>query len=257
LILGATIHQAGGQDVPPPAPTNQTEAAPAAASNAPAAVVSRTSQAADLPTTEKEKQASLDPSDLAEYGKQPVAVQTLIADALALTKEGLVYKYGSNDPKNGGMDCSGTVQYVLKKEGVASVPRDASEFYKWTREQGLFQAVNSTDPHSFEFADLKPGALLFWIGTYDVQRDPPITHVMIYLGTEKKTGKRVMFGASEGRRYGSSPRYGVSVFDFTMPGFPPPASYTAGKARFIGYAAVPGLPKETAQAAPPPAPTAN
>jgi len=205
------------------------------------------------------KQASLRPADLAEFDAQPAPVRALIADALALTGQGLSYKYSSADPKNGGMDCSGTVNYVLLGEGVSGVPRDASDFYVWVRKRGLFQAVNSTDPQSFELAALKPGDLLFWTGTYSIERDPPITHVMIYLGTEKKTGKRVMFGASEGRRYDGASRYGVSVFDFTLPGFPPPKSYTSGTARFIGYAPVPGLPAKPAPApaAPETAPPAS
>jgi cell wall-associated NlpC family hydrolase len=202
--------------------------------------------ATNTPATAPAKQASLQPADLAEFDAQPAPIRTLIADALALTGQGLSYKYGSADPKNGGMDCSGTVNYVLLHEGVAGVPRDASGFYIWVRQPGLFQAVNSTDPGTFELAALKPGDLLFWTGTYSIERDPPITHVMLYLGTEKKTGKRVMFGASEGRRYGGASRYGVSVFDFTLPGFPPPKSYTSGTARFIGYAPIPGLPAKPA-----------
>ena len=47
----------------------------------------------------------------------------------------------------------------------------------------------------------KPGDLLFWTGTYSVERDPPVTHTMIYLGEEKKSGKPIMVGASDGRTY--------------------------------------------------------
>ena len=216
-----------------------------------AATQTRAPSPVEIPTPATNRQATLETSDLVEFASQPASIQALLTDALALTKQGLVYKYGSDDPKNGGMDCSGTVNYLLHKEGLTEVPREASTIYKWAWEANLFQAVNSTDPHSFEFAQLRPGDLLFWTGTYSIQRDPPITHVMIYLGTEKKTGQRVMFGASEGRRYGGMSRYGVSVFEFTMPGFPPPTAYTAGTARFVGYAAIPGLPKrETAEVPP-------
>ncbi|SDT88895.1 NlpC/P60 family protein [Verrucomicrobium sp. GAS474] len=191
-----------------------------------------------------EKQATLDAAQLPELTSQPPPVQNLLADALALTAQGLSYKYGSDDPANGGMDCSGTIEYLLKKEGIAAVPRTASDIYAWVRRQELFQAVVSTNPASFELDGLKPGDLLFWTGTYNIDRDPPVTHVMIYLG--KVTGKdgkpqRIMFGASEGRYYAGAPRYGVSVFDFDLPGSPPPASYVKGTARFIGYSPVPGL----------------
>jgi hypothetical protein len=75
---------------------------------------------------------------------------------------------------------------------------------------------------------------MFWSGTYNVTRDPPVTHVMIYLGLNRRTGRRVMVGASEGRRFDEISRYGVSVFDFEMP-------RAGGDARFLGYAAIPGL----------------
>jgi hypothetical protein len=52
---------------------------------------------------------------------------------------------------------------------------------------------------------------MFWSGTYDIDRDPPITHSMIYLGREKSTGRRVMVGASDGRVYRDQSRFGVSI----------------------------------------------
>ena len=69
------------------------------------------------------------------------------------------------------------------------------------RKAGNFRAVLSRDIDSFELNELKPGDLLFWTGTYDVEKDPPVTHTMIYLGKEKKTGKPVMVGASDGRTF--------------------------------------------------------
>jgi hypothetical protein len=81
---------------------------------------------------------------------------------------------------------------------------------------------------------------MFWIGTYESGRDIPISHVMMYLGREKETGKRIMFGASDGRSYNGIQRWGVSVFDFKMPSFDP-AKPEKTKAAFIGYARVPGL----------------
>jgi len=84
----------------------------------------------------------------------------------------------------------------------------------------IFYAVLSRKEDSFEFDDLKPGDLLFWRGTYNIDRDPPITHTMIYLGREKRTNKRVMLGSSDGRTYDGN-NGGVSVFsNFKMP--PPP-----------------------------------
>ena len=66
---------------------------------------------------------------------------------------------------------------------------------------------------TFELDELKPGDLLFWSGAYGSDRDPDITHTMIYLGREKTTNHRVMVGASDGRTYKGQSRFGVSVFD--------------------------------------------
>jgi hypothetical protein len=187
--------------------------------------------------TDSGRIATLDVSNLQDYDAQPFVVRQLLARALALTKLDLAYHYGSSDPAGGGMDCSGTIYYLLQQAGVKEVPRDSSEMYRWVWTQGRFQAVVSSSPDTFELARLKPGDLLFWTGTYDVKRDPPVTHVMIYLGINRQTGRRVMMGASEGRRFNDVSRYGVSVFDFTIPR--PEAS--GPQPRFIGYGAIPGL----------------
>lgn len=160
--------------------------------------------------------------------------------SLELTRRNLGYKYGSADPANGGMDCSGFVSYVLSQSGVKEVPRDSSQQYVWLRKLGTFRAVNSTKDDTFELDELRPGDLLFWTGTYSIERDPPITHAMIYVGREKGSNKRVMVGASDGRSYAGEARYGVSVFDFKLT--QPPHDNTAKiTPRFIGYAHVPGV----------------
>jgi cell wall-associated NlpC family hydrolase len=120
------------------------------------------------------------------------------------------------------------------------VPRDSSQQYVWVRKAGGFKAVLSRKEDSFELDDLKPGDLLFWRGTYNIDRDPPITHTMIYLGREKRTNKRVMIGSSDGRTYDGKQRWGVSVFDFKLP--PPPKSGDAKISPvFVGYGRIPGL----------------
>jgi cell wall-associated NlpC family hydrolase len=160
--------------------------------------------------------------------------------ALELTTRNLDYKYGSADPDSGGMDCSGFVYFVLKQNGIANVPRDSSEQYVWLRRARMFEPVLSQKDDSFELENLKPGDLLFWTGTYAIERDPPITHAMIYLGREKKTGLRVMVGASDGRVYQGQSRNGVSVFDFKIQRG---AKTDDGKLRptFVGYGHIPGL----------------
>ena len=183
---------------------------------------------------------SLSPDEIAGYENYPPKVRQIIDTGLALTKQNLGYTYGSADPANGGMDCSGFVYYVLRQNGFPDVPRDSSQQYVWVRKAGNFNAVLSRHEDSFEFDALKPGDLLFWRGTYNIDRDPPITHTMIYLGREKRTKKRVMLGSSDGRTYDGKQRWGVSVFDFKLP--PPPSSGDAKTSPvFVGYGRIPGL----------------
>jgi peptidoglycan DL-endopeptidase CwlO len=179
-------------------------------------------------------------SEIVDYEKYPEHIRNVTDMALELTRRNLDYKYGSADPASGGMDCSGFVFYVLTQNGVRDVPRDSSQQYVWLRKAGTFRAVNSRHEDTFELEELVPGDLLFWTGTYSIERDPPITHAMIYVGREKGTNQRIMVGASDGRTYKGESRYGVSVFDFKVS--------RAGKTdegklvpMFIGYGHIPGL----------------
>ncbi|HKR53644.1 MAG TPA: NlpC/P60 family protein [Chthoniobacterales bacterium] len=186
--------------------------------------------------------ATLLPDSLSGFENYPPKVRQLLISALELTTRNLDYKYGSADPANGGMDCSGFVYFVLKQNGIDAVPRDSSEQYIWLRRTGRFEPVVSQKEDSFEFDNLKPGDLLFWSGTYAIERDPPITHAMIYLGREKKTGGRVMVGASDGRTYQNQQRFGVSVFDFKLPRADKGETEDGkSRPRFVGYAHLPGL----------------
>jgi cell wall-associated NlpC family hydrolase len=167
-------------------------------------------------------------------------VKKVVELSLDLASRNLSYKYGSADPASGGFDCSGFVYYVLRESGLTEVPRDSSGQYVWVRKAGNFVPVISHKDDSFEMEQLKPGDLLFWTGTYDIERDPPITHAMIYLGREKSTGKRIMVGASDGRVYRDQSRFGVSVFDFKV-SRPGRASTTGRTPDFVGYGRAPGL----------------
>jgi cell wall-associated NlpC family hydrolase len=185
--------------------------------------------------------ASLKPEDLAEYAGQPEKVQKIVREGLELTEKGLSYQYGSSDPAAGGMDCSGYIYFVLKEAGFADVPRQSNEQYAWVRKESEFHSVLSRNQDTFELQELRPGDLMFWSGTYKADRDIPITHVMIYLGTEKATRKPVMVGASDGRRYDGVRRSGVSVFDFKLPSGKANQNDPELVAKFEGYGTVPGL----------------
>lgn len=223
----------------------QTPKAKKKASPSPAAT---TPAPASTPKPERAPNASLEPSALAEFSSQPPRVQQLLTSALSLTRQNLTYTYGSADPASGGMDCSGTIFHLLREFGLKEVPRDSSGQYAWVRKAGGFRAVLSQSAESFEFGELQPGDLMFWTGTYSVEREIPISHVMLYLGTEKKTKKRVMFGASDGRSYAGIQRWGVSVFDFKMPRRDA-ANPGNSKVEFVGYGRIPGLRQANSSAA--------
>jgi len=176
---------------------------------------------------------SLPLDQLRDHEKYPSIVKEIITKAYDLEQQNLTYLYGSDNPVRGGMDCSGAISYLLKSFLPSLTLRQADNIYKWAWQKGKFYAVNGHSFSSFEFEKLQPGDLLFWSGTYKVSRDPPITHVMIYLGKNKKQ-QRVMFGSSNGRTYEGNKIYGVSVFDFKLPG--PDSS-----SRFIGYSCIPFL----------------
>jgi NlpC/P60 family len=178
--------------------------------------------------------ATLRTEELKDFASQPEAARTLITSALALTAQRLRYQPASHDPAAGGMDCSGFVYHLLQKHGHKEAPRQSNDMYAWVWKAGTFRACNSLTMDTFEFQPLRPGDLLFWVNTDKPEkRDPPVTHVMIYLGERASDGQRVCAGASDGRSYDGQRMSGVSVFDFRLP--------AAGSAsRFIGYARLPG-----------------
>jgi cell wall-associated NlpC family hydrolase len=179
--------------------------------------------------------SSLKPEDLRGFYNNPPEVQQLLTAALELTQQNLSYLYGSADPARGGMDCSGTIYFLLQKMGMSDVPRSASQQYVWVRRADVFHSVVSTRLDSFELDALRPGHLLFWTGTYSVDVDPPVTHTMIYLGKARSDGRPLMVGASDGRTFRGDKKFGVSVFDFVIP---KPEGRNPMN-RFIGYAEIP------------------
>ena len=179
---------------------------------------------------------SLEPGDLAEFEEQPPAIQKIIRAALALTEKKLTYRFGSNSPDLGGMDCSGTVQRSLLDAGLETVPRSSYAFYQWAnRHETLHPTPDLFSVEDPRLEKLRPGDLLFWTGTYATrERQPPISHVMLYLGTLESDGRGVVVGASEGRSFRGERLNGVSVFDFRIP-------RKSAKSRFFGFARIPGL----------------
>lgn len=172
---------------------------------------------------------SIDPSELIEFDKYPKKVKNLISDSMELAKKNLTYKFGSTNPENGGLDCSGTIFYLLHERNKKILPRDAEHLYLWLLKEHKIHRVYTNDLNSREFFDLHPGDLLFWSGTYHTNKK--ITHVMIYLG-KTKDGKPLIFGSSSGRLFHNRRIRGVSVYDFTLP-------RNSDHAKFVGYGKIP------------------
>lgn len=176
--------------------------------------------------------------ELDGFETYPPALQQVVRKALELTTQNLRYEFGGSNPKDGGMDCSGTVLHVLQSSGIKGVPRQSDEICRWVmRHSVLYRTEDAASLKNIAYSALCPGSLLFWTGTYDTggRREIPISHVMLYLGRRKKDGKPIVFGASDGRRFDGERRNGVSVFDFSLP-------QRGEKAAFYGYGPIPGMP---------------
>ncbi len=223
---------------PSPEPLETPEISPSAT---PSPLANETPKQTPAPTEKhRAPNATVATDQIRGFDSYPEKVQKVLTAALELTTRGLTYKYGSDDPDTGGMDCSGFVYFVLRQNGFKDVPRDSTEQYNWLRRIHAFEPVLSERDDSYELDELRPGDLLFWTGTYSVQRDPPITHTMIYIGREKKTGNRIMVGSSDGRVYQGESRNGVSVFDFNVHRS---KANLAGDLHpvFVGYGHIPGI----------------
>jgi hypothetical protein len=170
---------------------------------------------------------------LQNYNDYSPSVKNVIEEAQDLTKQHLTYLYGSADPANKGMDCSGVVYYLLKQLNINNPPRQASTLYLWALKEGKMYVPHSDNFNSRDFSKLKPGDLIFWTGTYPIHTYPPITHVNIYLGKDNHNNP-LMFGSSDGRPYQGKEMWGVSVFDFILPSKNSPI-------KIAGYSCIPAI----------------
>ncbi|MCE0499205.1 MAG: LysM peptidoglycan-binding domain-containing protein [Methylacidiphilales bacterium] len=121
------------------------------------------------------------------------------------------------------MDCSNTSRYLYKVTTGIQLPRTASDQYYYLHQQNkawdVPQAADGFADCNYLRENLKPGDLLFWENTYRPDRQPPITHVMIFLGTNEK-GQWIMAGSQTSRGGLHNRRHGgpdIYVFDPTKP----------------------------------------
>jgi cell wall-associated NlpC family hydrolase len=159
-------------------------------------------------------------SESGEWGNR------FLTEARTLASHGIGYNQSwrpDGESHSWTMDCSNTSRYLYQVTAGIQLPRTASDQYYYLHLQNKAWDVptvaNGFADCNFLRSNLKPGDLLFWENTYRPDRQPPITHVMIFLGTNEK-GQWIMAGSqsSHGGRYNPH-RNGpdVYVFDPTRP----------------------------------------
>jgi LysM repeat protein len=121
------------------------------------------------------------------------------------------------------MDCSNTSRYLYKVTTGIELPRTASDQYYYLHLQNkawdVPQGSDGFADTNYLRDNLKPGDLLFWKNTYRPERQPPITHVMIFLGTNEQ-GRWIMAGSQTSRGGLHNRRHGgpdIYVFDPAKP----------------------------------------
>lgn len=159
-------------------------------------------------------------------GERTVAELRRRAEYLAT--RGLTYKFGGDHPSEGGMDCSGTMQFLLQSMGYPDIPRTSYDQFAWLGKQGTLKKVGFWRRAERAVNDLRPGDLVFWGGTYDSGHK--VSHVMVYLG-KGRGGTHYLFGA-RGRKMKGLNGSGVDIFE-----------YHPGKDtdRLVGYGRLPGI----------------
>lgn len=181
----------------------------------------------------------LEPSELKDFDKLEEPRQKLLETAIQAGKdvEGMPYKYGGTGPEDGGFDCSGAIYHILQEIGLKP-PRTSSDQFLWVKKDSQLHLIaeSAKDTEDRSFADLKPGDLVFWSGTYEPTdgRTTRITHVAIFMGYEKKDGRAVMINATDGRSYRGKRGNGFGVYDFQVP-------REGGKSKMVAYGTPPGL----------------
>jgi hypothetical protein len=133
------------------------------------------------------------------------------------------------------MDCSNTVRYICQDALGLRLSRVASGQYWELDQAGKITKAPTRDGQVDTNAlldSMASGDLLFWEWTYDIKRSPPITHVMIYLGRDKKGIPR-MAGSSSGKNGG------VGIYRFNpnanMGGVRNVFGGYKRKAKFVGF----------------------
>ncbi|MDZ4789092.1 MAG: NlpC/P60 family protein [Blastochloris sp.] len=173
---------------------------------------------------------------------------TLVETARLLGRKDLAYQENWRPPQESKpwvMDCSNTVRYLYKVVFGLDIPRVASSQYAGLKQRGLITYAprnpNGSVNQEALVSQLRSGDLLFWEWTYDIQRSPPITHVMIYLGRTAE-GQPKMVGSATRSRGETTDSGGVNIYNFNanapMGGVRDFWGNVVRKGRFVGFGRV-------------------
>jgi hypothetical protein len=188
---------------------------------------------------ERTRPARIRSGELAEFETLPQARQRLLGVALGVAWDSpwLRYVAGGAKPGDGGFDCSGAMHFVMREAGLEP-PRSSGAQLEWLRKNGRLHSVdaNARDLKHPSLAALKPGDLLFWAVT-EPDGAVRVHHVAMFLGLEKKDGRPVMIGSTDGRSYRGQKADGYGVHDFRVP-------KADSASRLIGYGTPPGVGEE-------------
>ncbi len=185
-----------------------------------------------LPYSEyKFRRSSSKPRGFFDNGKPTEAEVELVsiirARAEYLSRFGLTYKFGGDHPSEGGMDCSGTMKYLLSEIGFSDMPRTSYQQYDWLRKNRTLQHSKSIPERMGGRKGIRPGDLIFWGGTYNSGHK--VSHVMVYLG-QGGDGQHWMFGARGQKKKGLNGA-GVDIFRLE----------SGYQKSLIGYGSLPGV----------------
>lgn len=187
------------------------------------------------------KPALISTTDLAEFDSLPVARRKLIAEAIAIARDSpwLPYTVRGSAPSAGGFDCSGAMYFVMRGAGL-DPPRTAAGQLQWLKQNDRLHEVppDTAKLNHPSLDKLVPGDLLFWgrAGSVTTGVKEEITHVALFLGTEKKDAHPVMINSTDGRTYRGTKANGYGVYDFRLPS-------AGARVAFIGYGTPPGIAK--------------
>lgn len=170
----------------------------------------------------------------------------LLAESENLAKLDLGYDENWVPPgedKAWDMDCSNTSRYLYKKATGIDLPRTASDQYYNLKIQDRAWDVPLDGEDKPDVAylqrNLRVGDLLFWENTYKPERDPPITHVTIFLGTDAN-GNWIMAGSQSSSvgKYGRT-RGGPDIYLFdplkTAGGYSTWLGFVRKKGHFVAF----------------------